>query len=266
MSGIVNNLGAKSGVIGTMTEPDAVTLTDTQTMTNKTLTAPTLTTPALGTPASGVLTNMTALPAAQVAQGTMASGMVMVAPVLGTPASGAATNMTAIPAAQVSGVLPAAVTGGSGLTLGGTVGQISAFGVTAAPTGWIICNGASLARTGTYAALFGVIGTAWGTVDGNTFTLPDLRDEFLRGVSSSLSLATAQGHAIMTHYHWLESWAGQGGDGAQNPHNAGYGSGGPHGNSIRSYEYSTTTQQSNKNNWAGETRPQNITVQWCMKY
>lgn len=36
-----------------------VTLTATQTLTNKTLTSPTLTTPALGTPASGVLTNCT---------------------------------------------------------------------------------------------------------------------------------------------------------------------------------------------------------------
>ena len=36
-----------------------VTLTATQTLTNKTLTAPTLTTPALGTPASGDLSNCT---------------------------------------------------------------------------------------------------------------------------------------------------------------------------------------------------------------
>lgn len=40
-----------------------VTLTGTQTLTNKTLTSPTLTTPALGTPASGTLTNCTGLPA-----------------------------------------------------------------------------------------------------------------------------------------------------------------------------------------------------------
>ena len=39
-----------------------VTLTGTQTLTNKTLTSPTLTTPALGTPSSVVLTNATGLP------------------------------------------------------------------------------------------------------------------------------------------------------------------------------------------------------------
>lgn len=48
---------------GTPTFPSSVVqLTTSQTLTNKTLTAPTLTTPALGTPASGVLTNCTGLP------------------------------------------------------------------------------------------------------------------------------------------------------------------------------------------------------------
>lgn len=43
-------------------DSSVVTLSGTQTLTNKTLTSPTLTTPALGTPASGTLTNATGLP------------------------------------------------------------------------------------------------------------------------------------------------------------------------------------------------------------
>ena len=67
---------------------------------------------ALGTPASGALTNCTALPAAQVAQGTMASGMVLVAPALGTPASGVMTNATG----TASGLTAGTVTTNANLT------------------------------------------------------------------------------------------------------------------------------------------------------
>ena len=49
-----------------ITPTNLVTLTGTDTLTNKTLTSPVLTTPALGTPASGTLTNTTGLPPAGV--------------------------------------------------------------------------------------------------------------------------------------------------------------------------------------------------------
>jgi microcystin-dependent protein len=54
-------------------------------------------------------------------------------------------------------------------------GTIVDYAGSSAPTGWLICNGASLSRSGTYAKLFGVIGTAFGSVDASTFNIPDLR-------------------------------------------------------------------------------------------
>jgi hypothetical protein len=95
-------------------------------------TSPTLVTPALGTPASGVLTNCTALPAAQVAQGTMASGMILVAPALGTPASGVATNLTGTAASLTAGT----VTTNANLT-----GEVTSSGNTATIADDIIQEG-----------------------------------------------------------------------------------------------------------------------------
>ena len=52
------------------------------------------------------------------------------------------------------------------------------------PTGFLLCNGASVSRT-TYSALFDVIGTAFGTASGTTFNLPDFQGRFLRGRDNS---------------------------------------------------------------------------------
>lgn len=44
--------------------------------------------------------------------------------------------------------------------------------------GWLKCDGRSLSRI-TYAALFAIIGTAFGSIDGNSFNLPDCRGRVL---------------------------------------------------------------------------------------
>ena len=55
------------------------------------------------------------------------------------------------------------------------VGSIQMFGGTTAPSGWLICDGSEVSRT-TYADLFNVIGTTYGTGDGsNTFNLPNFK-------------------------------------------------------------------------------------------
>lgn len=55
----------------------------------------------------------------------------------------------------------------------------------AAPSGFIKCNGVALSRT-TYSRLFDKIGTTFGSGDGSTtFNVPDLRGEFLRGWDDS---------------------------------------------------------------------------------
>lgn len=64
-------------------------------------------------------------------------------------------------------------------------GMIVATGSTAAPTGWLLCDGSAVSRT-TYANLFAAIGTAYGSGDGSTtFNLPDLRGRVVVGVDSA---------------------------------------------------------------------------------
>lgn len=61
-------------------------------------------------------------------------------------------------------------------TLAGVpIGAMMPYGGTTAPTGWLLCFGQAISRT-TYAALFAVIGVAYGAGDASTtFNLPDKR-------------------------------------------------------------------------------------------
>ena len=88
------------------------------------------------------------------------------------------------------------------------------------PTGFLLCNGASVSRT-TYSALFDVIGTAFGTASGTTFNLPDFQGRFLRGRDNSAgrdpdassrtaqntggatgdNVGSVQGYTIQDHMH-----------------------------------------------------------------
>lgn len=66
------------------------------------------------------------------------------------------------------------------------VGTILPFAGTTAPSGFLVCDGQAVNRTGTYADLYTAIGTNWGSGNNSTtFNVPDLRGMFLRGYSGS---------------------------------------------------------------------------------
>lgn len=68
-------------------------------------------------------------------------------------------------------------------------GAMMPYGGTAAPTGFLLCNGLAVSRS-TYSALFGIIGTAYGSGDGSTtFNVPDKRWSFSRGFGADLAAA-----------------------------------------------------------------------------
>ena len=86
-------------------------------------------------------------------------------------------------------------------------GSVFCMAVATVPSGYLECNGAAVSRT-TYAALFAIIGTNYGTGNGSsTFNLPDLRGEFVRGfdngrgVDNGRSIASSQSSQFGQHNH-----------------------------------------------------------------
>lgn len=105
-------------------------------------------------------------------------------------------------------------------TYSNPVGGVQAYAGSTAPNGYLLCDGQAVSRT-TYADLFNVIGTTYGTGDGSTtFNVPNLKGKVLVGYNSSEtefntlgktdgekkhSLTTAE---MPTHNHQLWDAAG----------------------------------------------------------
>lgn len=63
-------------------------------------------------------------------------------------------------------------------------GTVMDFAGSAAPTGFLLCDGSAVSRS-TFANLFTAIGTTWGVGNGTTtFNVPDLRGRTTVGVGS----------------------------------------------------------------------------------
>jgi len=66
------------------------------------------------------------------------------------------------------------------------------------PTGFLECNGAAVSR-GTYADLFAIVGTTYGSGDGSTtFNVPDLQDNVAVGKSGTKNLGSTGGANTVT--------------------------------------------------------------------
>ena len=90
-------------------------------------------------------------------------------------------NDTTIPTTAAVIDYVAAALSGQAPTASIPVGTVSDYGGATAPAGWALCYGQAVSRT-TYATLFGVISTTFGTGDGSTtFNLPDCRGRVTAG-------------------------------------------------------------------------------------
>jgi microcystin-dependent protein len=176
------------------------------------------------------------------------------------------------------------------------IGSITAYTLATSPPGWLICDGTAVSRV-TYAALFAVIGTTFGTGNNSTtFNLPNYQGAFLRGtgtngVYSGPSLNTSQNHATQTHTHTANSvvndpghvhsqttvnddFNNSGGSGypvGSNPSFAPYDSAGTRtwtNINSQSTGVTVTTTVGNSTTFidANETRPYNFGVYWIIKY
>lgn len=72
-------------------------------------------------------------------------------------------------------------------------GEVCFFATTSAPNGFLKANGALISRAA-YAELFAVIGVTFGVGDSvSTFSLPDLRGEFVRGWDDGRGIDPSRG-------------------------------------------------------------------------
>lgn len=149
-------------------------------------------------------------------------------------------------------------------------GVILPFAGSSAPTGFLLADGTSYLRA-TYAALFAVIGTTWGSADGTHFNVPNASGMFLRGagtqtiggVTYTTTLGTVQSDEMQGHFHSLSTSSGLVRFGFANTYNIVSGS---NGDTVNPAVGSPTTDGSNGSPRTGaETRPANIGINYIIK-
>jgi microcystin-dependent protein len=150
-------------------------------------------------------------------------------------------------------------------------GIIWAYGGTTAPTGFLLCNGASVLRA-TYPDLFTAIGTAFGAADGTHFNVPDLRGIFLRGANNTKAtglydpdasgrsamasggntgdaVGSVQDHNVEGHVHTVPERSGSAGTATGD-----------------SFTYGAQSAATTGSTGGNETRPVNAYVNYIIKF
>lgn len=155
-------------------------------------------------------------------------------------------------------------------------GMVSAFARATAPAGWLKANGAAVSRTA-YANLFAAIGTTFGAGDGfNTFNLPDLRGEFIRGwddargVDPGRALGSWQKGTLVCGYDndddYLQFSVLPGPASNYEGDKASAVSYGLQNIKYWGTDIALTQNISTIDNWLTITRPRNVALLYCIKY
>jgi len=134
------------------------------------------------------------------------------------------------------------------------VGAVNTFAMSSAPMGWLSCDGGAVSRT-TYAALFAIVGTTYGSGNGSTtFNLPDLRGEFVRGWDDGRGVDTGRGFG-----------SSQADEFKSHTHEFSIGGGVEDGPNVAD-NTSVNRTHSTSSTGGTETRPRNIALLYCIKH
>ncbi len=150
------------------------------------------------------------------------------------------------------------------------VAAVQSFATASCPAGWLAADGSDVGRAA-YSDLFTAIGTMYGSGDGSTtFTLPDYRGYFLRGLDNGAAndpdsatrldrgdgtagdaVGTKQDDAFESHYHSYT--AGEDKDVSSG------------GTKARDNDWGGSSHNTGSTGTSTETRPKNIYVLYCIK-
>ena len=136
------------------------------------------------------------------------------------------------------------------------VGMVAYCPLGTVPTGWLECDGSTVASAGIYNNLYLFLGNTFGGVPGSSFQLPDLRGEFIRswdhgrGVDTGRGIHTWQADDFRSHYHTVSGIS---------PTNNTYGTG-------VGTAYDGAGSVATGNTGGAETRPRNIALMTVIKY